>query len=297
MVITIVQTNSTATDFLRSFKKERLTLMNLRHPNIVSFLDTGTTRDGLPYLVTEHVEGVPIDEFCDSNRLNTHARIKLFLDICDAVQYSHRHFIAHSGINARSILATKNGIPKLLDPGIVDLLNQELRAQEGLAAVLKHTDLEYLSLEQIRGEPTTTSDDVYSLGVLLYHVLTGHCPYRVSDGKEDELVPAIFEAIKPSKVLDQVVEQAGRDGKKAPITPQLLMSQRDEPLTNTRKFLMGDLDSIVLKAIPRDPQKRYTSVEQFAEDLRRYLEGRPVSARKNTFLYRASKFIRRRKVR
>jgi eukaryotic-like serine/threonine-protein kinase len=296
VVITIIQTNTSAVDFLLSFKKERLTLLNLRHPNIVPLLDTGTTRDGLPYLVTEHADGVPVDEYCDSNKLNTHARIKLFLDICDAVQYSHRHLIAHAGINSKSILATKDGIPKLLDLGIVDLLNQELRAQGGLTAALKHRDLEYVSLEQIRGEPITTSDDVYSLGVLLYHLLTGHSPYRMNDGMEDELVPAIFEAIKPSKVLDQVVEQPAPYGKRAPITPQLLMSQRNEPIATMRRILAGDLDSIVLKAIPRDTSKRYTSVEQLSGDLRRYLEGRPVSARKNTFFYRASKLIRRRKL-
>jgi serine/threonine protein kinase len=293
VVIMIVKTTTSAAEFLLSFKKERLALMNLRHPNIASFLDTGITRDGLPYLVTEYVEGLPVNEYCDSNKLTTHSRIELFMHVCDAVQCAHQRFIAHSGINPKSVLATKDGSPKLLDLGIVDLLNEELRAQSGLAAALKQRDLEYVSLEQIRGEPATAVDDVYSLGVLLYRLLTGHSPYRINDGKQDELVPPIFEAIKPSKVLGQVVEQADPDGKKITITPQVLSGRRNEPIANVRKLLAGDLDSILLKAISRDSSERYTSVEQFSGDLRCYLEGRPVSSRKNTFLYRAGMFIRR----
>ena len=292
VVIMIVKTTTRAAEFLLSFKKERLALMNLRHPNIASFLDAGITRDGLPYLAMEYIEGLPVNEYCDSNRLNTHSRIKLFMEVCGAVQCAHQHFIAHSGINPKSVLATKNGSPKLVDLGIVDLLNQELRVQGGLTAALKQRDLEYVSLEQIRGEPATTVDDVYSLGVLLYQLLTGHSPYRINDGKQDELVPPIFEAIKPSKVLGKVVEQAGRDGQKITITPHVLTSCRNEPIASVRRLLTGDLDSILLKAISRDSSKRYTSVEQFSGDLRCYLEGRPVSSRKNTFLYRSSKFIR-----
>jgi serine/threonine protein kinase len=293
VVIMIVKTTTSATEFLLSFKKERLALMNLRHPNIASFLDTGITRDGLPYLAMEYIEGLPASEYCDSNKLNTHSRIKLFMHVCGAVQYAHQRFIAHGGINSKSVLATKDGTAKLLGLGIVDLLNQELRAQGGLTAALKQRDLEYVSLEQIRGEPATAVDDVYSLGVLLYQLLTGHSPYRINDGKQDELVPPIFEAIKPSKVLGQVVEQADRDGKKTTITPDVLTRCRNEPIASVRRLLAGDLDSILLKAISRDSSKRYTSVEQFSGDLRCYLEGRPVSSRENTFLYRASKFVRR----
>ncbi len=296
VVISIVQASTSAAEFLRSFKRERLILMNLRHPNIASFLDTGITRDGLAYLVAEHIEGLPVDEYCDTNKLNTHARIKLFLDACDAVQHAHQRFISHACISAKNILITKSGTSKLLDVAIAALLKQESRAQTGLAIDMKRSELEYISPEQTRGELITTSDDVYSLGVLLYQLLTGHRPYRMKVGKEDELLPAIFEATKPSKVLDQIAEETAPDGKKITINPQHVSLCRHEDIRAVRKCLAGDLDSIVLKAIQKDPTRRYTSVEQFSGDIRSCLEGRPVSARKNTFLYRAGKFMRRRKI-
>ena len=297
VLISIVQTSTSAAEFLRSFKRERLILMNLRHPNIASFLDTGITRDGLAYLVAEYIEGLPVDEYCDTNKLNTLARIKLFMDVCDAVQYAHQRFIAHTCINAQNILVTKSGIPKLLDISIAGLLNQESRAQAGLLVAMKRSELEYISPEQIRGGPSTSADDVYSLGVLLYELLTGHSPYRMKDGKKGDVLPAIFEALKPSQVLDEIVEETSPDGKKMTINPQYLSVCRSEQIRAIRKCLAGDLDSIVLKAIQKDSSKRYASVEQFSGDLRCYLANRPVPARKHTFLYRAGKFMRRHTIR
>ncbi|MGH9529747.1 MAG: serine/threonine protein kinase [Terriglobales bacterium] len=296
VIVTVLKTTTSAAEFLRSFKRERLILMNLRHPNIAAFFDTGITRDGLAYLAAEHIDGIPIDEYCDAGKLNTHGRINLFMDACGAVQYAHHRFIAHVGINAKNILITKSGIPKMLDLGIAALLNQEFRAQTGLAVAMKRSELEYISPEQIRGELNNTSDDVYSLGVLLYQLLTGHSPYWMKDGTKDDFLPAIFEATKPSKVLDQIVEETAPDGKKITINAHYVSSCRSEEIRAIRRRLSGDLDSIVLKAIQKDSSKRYATVEQFTRDIRLYLEGKPVSARENTFLYRAGKFFTGRKI-
>jgi serine/threonine protein kinase len=297
VVITIVQAGTSAAEFLRFFKRERLILMNLRHPNIASFLDTGITRDGLAYLVAEYIEGLPVNEYCDTNKLNTHARIKLFLDTCDAVQYAHQRFIAHACIRAKNILVTKSGTSKLLDIAIAALLNQESRAQTGLPIATKRSELEYISPEQVRGELIRTSDDVFSLGVLLYQLLTGHSPYRMKDGKQDDLLPAIFEATKPSKAVDQVAEETTPDGKNITMNSDYISSCRGEEIQAVRRCLAGDLDCIVLKAIQKDSSKRYASVEQLSGDLRCFLLQRPVSVRKSTFLYRTDKFMRRHKIR
>ncbi len=296
VVITIVQASTSAAEFLRSFKRERLILMNLRHPNIASFLDTGITRDGLAYLVAEYIEGLPIDVYCDTNKLNTHARIKLILYVCDAVQFAHQRLIAHASISAKNILIGNSGDPKLLDLAIAALLNQESRAQTGLGIATKRSDLEYISPEQSRGELISTSDDVYSLGVLLYQLLTGHSPYRMKDGNKDDLLPAIFEAIRPSKAVDQIEEETAPNGKTITINQQYVSSCRGQEIRAVRRCLAGDLDCIVLKAVQKDSSKRYASVEQLSGDLRCYLTGRAVSARKSTFLYRAGKVMRRHRI-
>jgi serine/threonine protein kinase len=291
--IRIARTGTTD-QFLRS-QSEGIALRSLRHPNIASFLDTGSARDGSPYLATEYVEGIVLQEYCDLKRLNTRARLKLFVDLCDAVQYSHQHFIPHGGINSSRVLVTKNGTVKLLDLGLVDWFNRN-RTNSSLPGGVRRSEMEYRSPEQMEGAPITTSDDVYSLGVLLYQLLTGHSPYRMKDGKEDGLLPAIFEAIRPSRILSQTAEKIrDDDGSRIAISPDQLGTCRSEKVRTTRKLLAGDLDSIVLKAIQKSSTKRYSSVEQFSGDLGCYLRSRPVSTRKATFLYRAGKFIERRK--
>ncbi len=297
VLITLVQTSTSAADFFRSFKRERIILMSLRHPNIASFFDTGITRDGLAYLVAEHVDGIPVDDYCNTNKLNTRARIELFLDACDAVQYSHQRFIAHGCISAKNVVTTKSGTPKLMDVAIAALLNQESRAQAGPPVAMQRSELEYISPGQGRGELITTSDDVYSLGVLLYQLLTGHSPYRMKDGEKDDVLPAIYEATRPSKAIDQTAEESTPNGKNITINSQYVSSCRGEEIRALRRCLAGDLDCIVLKAIQKDSSKRYTSVEQLSGDLRCFLSHRPVSVRKSTFLYRTGKFMRRHRIR
>lgn len=283
-----------SSEFLRWFHQERPILMKLRHPNIASLVDTGLDRDGEPYLVLEYVEGIPINQYCDSNKLNTRARITLFLEVCGAVQYAHQHLIAHGSLDSKSVLVNNVGASKILNLGIANLLTPEFPTQ-GAGSGAKPEVLEYASPETTRGEPMTTAADVYSLGVLFYQLLTSHSPYRIKNGSTEELLPALFEPVRPSDALSHISEEVMPDGRKTRITQHHLGICRNEKAATVRRTLAGDLDSIVLKAIQRDPAKRYSTVEQFCGDIQRYLERRPVSLRKNTLAYRARKFITRHK--
>ncbi len=255
-----------ATDPLRQrFRSERQILAGLDHPNIARLLDGGTTAGGQPYLVMEYVEGVPLTEYCARERLGTRERLKLFRTICSAVHAAHRRLIVHRDLKPGNVLVTSDGAPKLLDFGIAKALGAEDRGEEtGITAVM-YTP-EYASPEQVRGEPVTTATDVYSLGVILYELLTGCLPYSLGGLSSFEAAQAICAAppAKPSSAA-----------------PAL------------RKTLDGDLDNILLKALHKDPERRYASAEQFSEDIQRHLSGAPVLARADTVRYRAAKFARR----
>jgi serine/threonine protein kinase len=279
--------------YLRWVNQDRLILMKLRHAYLASLLDTGLDQDGEPYLVSDYVEGVPISEYCDSKKLNTRARIALFLEVCGAIQYAHQHLVAHGSLDLRSVLVSSNGAAKVLNIGIASLLNRELPPQA--TGSTKPEVLEYMSPERIRGEPITTQDDVYSLGIVLYQLLTGHSPYRIKGDSTDEILPDLFEAARPSEAIRQISEDVRPDGSKITINPYHLSRCRNERAATVGRRLAGDLDSIVLKAIQRDASKRYSTVEQFCGDVQRYLERRPVSVTKNTLAYRARKFTARHK--
>ena len=279
--------------YLRWFNQDRLILLKIRHAHLANVLDTGLDRDGEPYLVSEYVEGTPIAQYCDSNKLNTRARIALFLEVCGAIQHAHQHLIAHGSLDSNSVLTSSNGATKVLNLGIANLLHPEFSPQATGSA--KPEVLEYLSPERIRGEPITTHDDVYSLGILLYQLLTGHSPYRIKGDSRDEILPDVFEAVRPSQAIRQICADVGPDGSKITITPHHLGRCRNERAATVHRRLAGDLDSIVLKAIQRDAAKRYSTVEQLCGDVQRYLEGRPVSVTKNTLAYRARKFTARHK--
>ena len=291
VAIRLLKSGAGSGAYLCWLNQDRLILMKLRHANLASLLDTGLDRDGEPYLVSEYVEGVPIVEYCDSSKLNTRARIALFLEVCGAIQYAHQHLIAHGSMDLRSVLVTSNGAAKVLNLGIANLLRLEFSAQAIGSA--KPEVLEYLSPERIRGEPITTHDDVYSLGILLYQLLTGHSPYRIKGDSADEILPDLFEAVRPSKAIRQISEDVRPDGSKITINPHHLSRCRNERAATVRRRLAGDLDRIVLRAIHRNAAKRYSTVEQFCGDVRRYLERRPVSVTKNTLRYRARKFTSR----
>jgi serine/threonine protein kinase/tetratricopeptide (TPR) repeat protein len=288
------------TDFvLRRFRNERQILAGLDHPNIARLLDGGSTEDGLPYLVMEYVAGLPIDAFCNEHALDIERRLRLFQEACAAIHYAHQRQVIHRDIKPSNILVSEDGCLKLLDFGIAKLLTPELAAQTldpTLPAVRLMTPA-YASPEQIKGEPVTAATDVYSLGVLLYEMLTGHKPYRVKSQAAHDITQAVLEEqpLKPSTAITLTAEVQSGDGS-SPITvltPESVSKPREGSPDRLRRRLRGDLDNIVLTALRKDPGRRYASVEQFSEDIRRHLEGLPVIARRDTIGYRAAKFIGR----
>jgi len=282
----------------RRFRNERQTLAALDHPNIVRLLDGGSTEDGSPYLVMDYVEGMTITVYCDGRRLSITERLELFRIVCGAVHYAHQNLVIHRDLKPGNILVTAEGVPKLLDFGIAKLLNPEFSAQTLLVTQADRRLMtpEYASPEQVRGQPVTTATDVYSLGVLLYELLTGHRPYRMKDQSLHEIERVICEVEpeKPSTVVTHVAEVSSPKGTtQTALTPELVSQTREGRPEKLRRRLLGDLDNVVLMALRKEPQRRYASVEQFSQDIRRHLEGLPVTARPATLGYRASKFIHR----
>lgn len=274
---------------LERIRIERQILAGLNHPNIARLLDGGTTDDGLPYLVMELVEGVPIDQYCDERRLNISQRLQLFQQVCGAVQYAHQRLVVHRDIKPNNILVGEDGTPKLLDFGIAKLLDP---ASGVKATAMQAMTPEYASPEQIRGEPITTASDVYSLGVLLYQLLTGRSPHAGDTRSPQGLAKAICET-EPALPSIRVLKAEEVDGGYAQLTPEAISGPREGTPARLQRRLAGDLDNIVLKALRKEPERRYASVEQFADDIRRHLEGRPVAARKDSWTYRTGKFVRR----
>lgn len=261
---------------LARFRTERQVLASLEHPNIARLLDGGLADDGLPFLVMELVDGAPIDRYCDARRLGVAARLRLFLEVCAAVQHAHANLVVHRDLKPSNILVTSDGAVKLLDFGIAKVL-AESDASAALQTGTHERPMtpEYASPEQIRAQPITAASDVYSLGVVLYELLTGRSAYRLEDRALRSVEKAVCEQepLRPSTAV-------GRDANTA-------------AMRRLRRLLAGDLDLIVLKALRKEPSRRYASVEQFSADIRAYLAGRPVSARPDSFGYRFAKFVRR----
>ncbi len=279
------------------FRTERQILAGLDHSNIARLLDGGTTKEGAAYFVMELIDGQPIDEYCNQHQLDVGERLKLFLQVCSAVQYAHQRLIIHRDIKPGNILVTSEGTPKLLDFGIAKLLdgNAEAGQPEPTLTMFRILTPAYASPEQVKGEPITTASDVYSLGVVLYQLLTGSSPYHLTSHTPQEIARAVceLEPERPSTLLGRV---AVENKKRAERKPQAVTNGRQDGSFRKRsKRLSGDLDNIVLMALRKEPQRRYASVEQFAEDIRRHLENLPVVARKDTIRYRASKFVTRHK--
>ena len=286
---------------LRRFRNERQILASLEHPHIARLIDGGTTADGLPFFVLEYVEGEPLDRYCDEHKLPTNQRLQLFRTICAVVQYAHQNLIVHRDLKPSNILITATGEPKLLDFGIAKVLDPEIGVS---GADLTRTGLrlltpDYASPEQVRGEKLTTASDVYSLGVILYELLTGHRPYPAYEAASYDLARVVCEQepAKPSTAINQLeVVAPGDTRSRKTITPEAVSSARDTQPDKLRRRLAGDLDNIVLMAMRKEPTRRYKSVEQFSEDIERHLNGLPVLARPATFRYRASKFIQRNRI-
>ena len=272
---------------LRRFTMERQILANLEHANIARLLEGGSTTDGLPYFVMEYIEGQPITEYCDALQFTNAERLELFREVCAALQYAHQNLVVHRDIKPSNILVTPEGVPKLVDFGIAKLLSPGWAADatEATASMVRLMTPEYASPEQLRGLSITTASDVYSLGLVLYELLSGHYPYRLPSRQPEEVAEVILreEPEKPS-----VAATRGRGD-----TETRRKTNRQSAIGNRQ--LKGDLDNIVLKALRKEPKRRYASVQEFSEDIRRHLEGLPVTASPDTFGYRAGKFIRRNK--
>ncbi len=280
-------------DLGQRFRAERQILASLNHANIARLVDAGETDEGQPYLIMEYVHGEPLDRYCDQQRLDIRNRLELFLQICSAVQYAHQNLIVHRDLKPANILVTPEGIPKLLDFGIAKLLDVSGDAAAVLALTRMNDRLltpEYASPEQILGRAVTTASDVYALGVVLYELLTGFRPYSVpasASQLELERTICISDPERPSAALKREAAESG---------PEKLSSigaARGLSVDKLLRRLSGDLDSIVLRALRKEPQHRYASVEQLAADIRRYLSREPVFARQGNWTYYSSRFIRR----
>ncbi len=275
------------------FRSERQILANLDHPNIARLLDGGTADDGRPYFVMELIEGERIDRYCDRERLPIRRRLDIFREVCAAVDYAHRNLVVHRDIKPSNILITRRGVPKLLDFGIAKLLDDTdfPYTVEATRTGLRPMTPPYASPEQLLGQAITTASDVYSLGVLLYMLLTGRLPYALAEPSPQEMQRALAEGQLP-RPSTAVNRPEGPDE----LSPDAVSRRRGTHPHQLRRRLAGDLDNIVLTALRREPERRYGSVALLAEDLRRHLEGLPVSARRDTFGYRAGKFLRRNKL-
>jgi serine/threonine protein kinase/Tfp pilus assembly protein PilF len=288
VAIKVVHGGALATGMHSRLKLERQILAQLDHPNIAHLLDGGALPDGSAYIVMEYVDGIGIDAHCDSNRLDVTARLKLFQIVCAAVHYAHQNLIVHRDLKPSNILVTAAGVPKLLDFGIAKLLDERQAARHTLAmtqADIRIMTPDHASPEQVRGQPITTSSDVYVLGVLLYKLLAGTGPFVIASVRLSEIERAICERDprSPSQAVSTNDSQESR-------------SIADARSTNAKRLmrtLAGDLDNIVLMAMRKEPERRYASAQQMASDIQRYLEGRPVIARRDTWSYRSSKFVRR----
>jgi eukaryotic-like serine/threonine-protein kinase len=285
VALKVVKRGMDTDEILDRFRTEREILARLQHPHIATLLDGGVTAGGLPFLVMELVEGEPIDRWCDHQQLDVRARLDLFLAVCDAVRYAHRALVVHRDLKPSNILVHEGDV-KLLDFGIARIL-EERAGREDTRLLDRRLTPEYAAPEQIRGEPPTTSADVYALGVILYELLTGERPYRL-EGSLLEMERVVSEA-NPRHPSAAVT----RD----PITggdpPEDRARLRSATPVALRQRLRGDLDAIVLRALAKDPARRYGSVEALAEDIQRHLAGRTVRARPDSRWYRVSTFVKR----
>ncbi len=290
VVVKVVRRDMVRPGVIRRLRTERQILASLEHPYIARLYDGAATERGEPYFVLEYIEGLPIDAFCQHNRLSLEKRIALFVKVCEAVQHAHRNLIVHRDIKPSNILVTAAGDPKLLDFGIAKVLNPEAWSVdlEPTTASDRMLTPSYASPEQYRGGTVTTTSDVYSLGVLFYRLLTGGLPHDLTGRSPGEIERVLCETepLRPSLAAEQ------------PVDPNGTGPARREPPTGIgsaalRRALSGDLDAIVLKALRAAPEERYPTVDQLVVDLARYQQGQPVEARRGTWRYRTSKFVRR----
>ncbi len=282
------------------FESERLILSRLNHPNISRLIEGGITSTGEPYVIMEYIEGIPIDEWCNKKKLGINERIRLFQKVCRTVHFAHQNLVVHRDIKPEHVLINDEGEVKLIDFGIAKLLQADLPE---VASIHTRTGMrimtpEFASPEQVRGENITTVSDVYSLGVLLYYLLSGQKPYRLSTTSmlEIERVVCELEPPKPSEAVSGTTILSGSTNSGHPLNPDEAATQRGIDAARLIKQLSGDLDRIVMMAMWKEPNKRYSSALALSDDLDNYLNGDPVIARAPTLRYRIRKFVYRHKI-
>ncbi len=293
VALKLIKPGMNSSEIIKRFQFERQILAGLQHPNIARLLDGGLTEENLPYFTMEYVEGENIDEYCNKNNLSINERLKLFEKVCNAIQYAHQNLVIHRDLKPSNIIIKKDGTVKLLDFGIAKVFAEDDSFEQ---SVLTRTGLfvmtpEYASPEQIRGETITTSTDIYSLGLILYRLITGEKAYEIKTKSPLELEKVICYT-EPSKPSSAIKSLQVKNKIKAKKISHLHKTGLDKLI----KTLSGDLDNICLMALRKEPERRYSSAEQFQQDIENYLEGRPVAARQNTIYYRTNKFIIRHKI-
>jgi len=289
VAIKIVANHFASPELNTRFRVERQILASLHHANIAELYDGGTTDEGMPFLIMEYIDGSPIDEYCDKNILNIDQRLELFTQVTAAVEYAHKNLIVHRDIKPSNIIVTTDGVPKLLDFGIAKPLE---RAQFSQTIAVTRADMramtpEYASPEQVRGEAITTATDVYSLGVLLYKLLSGRMPYLLGSASVAAVAEAICETVpsRPSTVVNTKTE-GKNDAPK-------IVALRGTSLSKLQRTLSGDLDNIVLATLQKDPDRRYPSARALRDDIQRYRSNEPITARPDSIAYRVRKFASR----
>jgi serine/threonine protein kinase/tetratricopeptide (TPR) repeat protein/TolB-like protein len=282
---------------VRRFRHERQILASLNHPHIARLFDGGTAPEGLPYFVMEYVAGTPIDRYADDHRLTTPERLRLCLPILDAVQHAHDRHIVHRDLKPGNVLVTIDGQPKLLDFGIAKILDADSDGDSTMTSLARPMTPDYASPEQILGQPITPATDVYALGLLLYELLTGHRPFRFTGNTPEEKSRVVCEQEpeKPSTAVGRTYTKTLADGIEETRTPLDISATRDGSPDALRNQLSGPLDAIVMKALRKVPAARYPTVAALADDVRRLLDERPVSAGHDEFRYRMGRFLRRRR--
>lgn len=296
VALKIIRRGADSDVVVRRFRKEQEILAALEHANIARLLDVGISDEGLPFLAMEYVKGTDLLAYCAENNLSLDAKLKLFRKICDAVAYAHSRLIVHRDLKPSNILVNSKGEPKLLDFGISKLLSENSAEEKGTVTSFGMLTPNYASPEQFRGESVSTATDVYSLSVIFYELLTGRLPYDVENRRYEEVARIVCETNpqKPSDILTQSRKTIETGGKQNTTDKGRLF--KGQKTKDKGRSLKGDIDNILLKALRKEPERRYSSIEKFSDDLRRHLEGLPVTARPDTFSYRAEKFVRRNRV-
>ena len=299
VAIKLIREGPQSASLAKRFRTEMQCLASLgEHPNITTILDAGETDDGQLYLVMEYVDGVRVNEYCDQQTLRIRERLELFCRICDAVQFAHQNLILHRDLKPGNLLITPGGQPKLIDFGVSKLFTNEVDFSTHQTQTTHPTFTPgYSSPEQLNGQPTATTSDIYSLGVILYELLTGHLPHRVAGESLADLLNTVsnVEPDRPSEVVKQTSARQNEDEKVAHADSKTIASQRATTLKKLQSIIRGDLDRIVLKAIEKEPSRRYQTAQQFGEDIQRYLNGQPVLARGDSIGYRLKKGFQRNK--